>query len=66
MMIVRSFAAPVVLKSHGIGAGKEVTSYPSVKGEFEGTSYKYNESSNVVVDGKSFKEPAKSCILWKI
>ncbi|CAH0390576.1 unnamed protein product [Bemisia tabaci] len=50
-LIAAICAAPVVLKSHGIGAGKEVTSYPSVKGEFEGTSYKYNESSNVVVDG---------------
>jgi len=39
------------LKSHGIGIGKSITSYPSVKAEvMEGAYYKYKEDP-VVIDG---------------
>ncbi|XP_046388929.1 protein dj-1beta [Ischnura elegans] len=44
-------AAPIALKSHGIGIGKNLTSYPSVKEQMvDGNKYKYSEE-RVVVDG---------------
>lgn len=45
-------AAPTAFKKHGIGAGKTVTSYPSMADQFKGTDYKYTEDQEVVVDGK--------------
>lgn len=44
------FSAPTALKAHGVGSGKNVTSYPSVKDKVEGCGYTYKED-NVVVDG---------------
>ncbi|XP_067642392.1 protein dj-1beta [Eurosta solidaginis] len=43
-------AAPTALVAHGIGTGKSLTSYPSVKGQLE-AAYKYVEGQNVVQDG---------------
>lgn len=43
------FVAPTALKKHGIGLGKKITSYPSVKNDLIG-SYAYQENK-VVVDG---------------
>ncbi|XP_077509543.1 Parkinson disease protein 7 homolog [Amblyomma americanum] len=43
-------AAPIALKSHGIGQGKHVTSHPSKKDEISSGGYKYSED-RVVVDG---------------
>ncbi|XP_066993999.1 Parkinson disease protein 7 [Anabrus simplex] len=44
-------AAPTALKAHGIGLGKNVTSYPSTKEQMmEGGKYTYKEEQ-VVVDG---------------
>ncbi|XP_071453222.1 protein dj-1beta [Hetaerina americana] len=44
-------AAPIALKSHGVGTGKNLTSYPSVKEQMvSGDKYKYSEE-RVVVDG---------------
>lgn len=44
-------AAPTALKSHCIGFGKNITSYPSTeKAMLEGDSYNYKQE-NVVVDG---------------
>lgn len=45
-------AAPTAFKKHGIGAGKTITSYPSMADQFKGTDYKYTEDQKVVVDGK--------------
>ena len=45
-------AAPTAFKQHGIGAGKTITSYPSMAEKFKGTDYKYTEDQSVVVDGK--------------
>ena len=42
-------AGPTALAAHGIGVGKTVTSYPSVKDKFK--DYKYSEE-RVVQDGK--------------
>lgn len=39
----------MALNSHGIAKGKQITSYPSVKGKLDG-NYKYCEE-RVVVDG---------------
>ncbi|KAF4525072.1 hypothetical protein B566_EDAN001986 [Ephemera danica] len=44
-------AAPTALKKHGVGKGKRVTSYPSVKDKMEGDGYTYCED-RVVVDGQ--------------
>nr|CAD7429625.1 unnamed protein product [Timema monikensis] len=45
-------AAPTALKSHGIGPGKLLTSYPSLKKQMlENNVYKYSEEE-VVVDGQ--------------
>nr|CAD7570484.1 unnamed protein product [Timema californicum] len=45
-------AAPTALKSHGIGPGKRLTSYPSLKKQMlENNVYKYSEE-DVVVDGQ--------------
>lgn len=45
-------AAPTALRAHGIGFGKSLTSYPSVKECLvEGGKYQYKEDK-VVVDGK--------------
>ncbi|BES87553.1 response to oxidative stress [Nesidiocoris tenuis] len=43
-------AAPTALKSHGIGLGKSITSYPGV-GDHLSDSYKYLEDK-VVISGK--------------
>ncbi|XP_017770374.1 PREDICTED: protein deglycase DJ-1-like [Nicrophorus vespilloides] len=44
-------AAPTALKAHGIGVGKNLTSYPSVENSLiEGAAYNYKQD-NVVVDG---------------
>ncbi|XP_018562008.1 protein dj-1beta isoform X2 [Anoplophora glabripennis] len=43
-------AAPTVLKAHGVGLGKSLTSYPSMKDQLK-DDYKYQEDK-VVVDGK--------------
>lgn len=42
-------AAPVALKAHGIGKGKQITSYPSMKDELA-DEYNYSEAK-VVTDG---------------
>ncbi|EFN77516.1 Protein DJ-1 [Harpegnathos saltator] len=42
-------AAPIALKAHGIGKGKKITSYPSVRSELVGM-YDYSED-RVVTDG---------------
>ncbi|CAN8016963.1 unnamed protein product [Ixodes persulcatus] len=44
-------AAPIALKSHGVGCGKQITSHPSKKDEVAAGDYKYSES-RVVVDGQ--------------
>jgi protein DJ-1 len=44
-------AAPTALKKHGVGKGKRVTTYPSVKDKMEGDGYIYCED-RVVIDGK--------------
>jgi len=44
-------AAPTALKAHGIGNGKSITSYPSVKDQMtDGGNYIYSED-RVVIDG---------------
>merc|ERR1712212_329057 len=43
-------AAPTALAAHGIAAGVEVTSYPSMRDKLEG-QYKYNDALDVVRDG---------------
>ncbi|GAB6031346.1 hypothetical protein CHUAL_009129 [Chamberlinius hualienensis] len=51
-LIAAICAAPTALKAHGIGIGKTVTSYPSVKDKItEGDRYVYSES-RVVQDGQ--------------
>ncbi|XP_046980156.1 Parkinson disease protein 7 homolog [Schistocerca americana] len=45
-------AAPTVLKAHGVGYGKNITSFPPLKDAMvEGDKYNYKEDK-VVVDGK--------------
>lgn len=44
-------AAPIALKSHGIGKGKRVTSHPSVDKQLKEAGYNYSED-RVVIDGK--------------
>jgi len=44
-------AAPLALKSHGIGKGKKITSHPSVDSQLKDAGYTYSED-RVVVDGK--------------
>ncbi|KAH6933892.1 hypothetical protein HPB50_018673 [Hyalomma asiaticum] len=44
-------AAPIALKSHGIGHGKQVTSHPSKKEDISKGDYKYSED-RVVIDGQ--------------
>lgn len=44
-------AAPIALKSHGIGHGKALTSHPSKKDDLSKGDYKYREE-RVVVDGQ--------------
>lgn len=47
----RLIAAPTALKAHGIGLGKQITSYPSVESKLtEGDAYIYKHD-DVVVDG---------------
>lgn len=47
-----SALAPTVLKTHGIGLSKRVTSYPSVKDTMvDGNQYTYVDDEKVVVDG---------------
>uniref|UniRef100_H2YLH5 protein deglycase n=1 Tax=Ciona savignyi TaxID=51511 RepID=H2YLH5_CIOSA len=41
-------AAPIAIKAHKIGVGKQITSYPAFKDQF--TEYKYSEAT-VVSDG---------------
>ncbi|XP_011188284.2 protein dj-1beta [Zeugodacus cucurbitae] len=43
-------AAPTALLAHGIGSGKNLTAYPSVKGKLK-DAYKYIDDQNVVQDG---------------
>lgn len=45
-------AAPTAFIKHNIGAGKKITSYPSMADKFKGTNYQYTQDHNVVVDGK--------------
>lgn len=45
-------AAPTALKAHGIGKGKQITSYPSMKNELV-NEYKYLEDK-VVTDGNNY------------
>lgn len=45
-------AAPTAFKTHGIGLGKSITSYPSKASDFKGANYKYVDNQTVVVDGK--------------
>lgn len=46
------YLAPTVLKAHGIGLSKRLTSYPSVKGTMvDGNQYTYVDDEKVVVDG---------------
>lgn len=44
-------AAPIALKQHSVGAGKKVTSHPSVGQVMKDGGYNYSED-RVVVDGK--------------
>jgi len=44
-------AAPLALKSHGIGKDKRITSHPSVDKQLKENGYTYSED-RVVVDGK--------------
>ncbi|KAG8240312.1 hypothetical protein J437_LFUL000787 [Ladona fulva] len=48
-MVAAICAAPIALNSHGVGIGKNVTSYPSVKDQLI-EKFKYSEE-RVVVDG---------------
>ena len=48
-LIAAICAAPMALQAHGIGQGKRVTSYPSVRGKLDG-DYTYSEE-RVVRDG---------------
>lgn len=50
-LIAAICAAPIALKSHGIGCGKNITSHPSKKDEVASGNYKYSED-RVVVDGQ--------------
>ncbi|XP_064460408.1 Parkinson disease protein 7 homolog [Ornithodoros turicata] len=50
-LIAAICAAPIALKSHGVGCGKKVTSHPSKKDEVSSGDYKYSED-RVVVDGQ--------------
>uniref|UniRef100_A0A131Z259 Protein DJ-1 n=1 Tax=Rhipicephalus appendiculatus TaxID=34631 RepID=A0A131Z259_RHIAP len=50
-LIAAICAAPIALKSHGIGLGKRVTSHPSKKEDICKGDYKYSED-RVVVDGQ--------------
>ncbi|XP_049830083.1 Parkinson disease protein 7 homolog [Schistocerca gregaria] len=50
-LIAAICAAPTALKTHGVGTGKKVTSYPTFRNEMEeGGKYIYSEDK-VVVDG---------------
>lgn len=42
-------AAPIALASHGVGAGKKLTSHPSVRDQL--TAFQYEDTERVVVDG---------------
>lgn len=44
-------AAPTVLLAHSIALGKQLTSYPSMKGQLE-SAYKYDDENVVVQDGQ--------------
>ncbi|XP_054712682.1 Parkinson disease protein 7 homolog [Uloborus diversus] len=48
-LIAAICAAPIALKSHGIGNGKKITSYPGKKAELSTGEYQYSEN-RVVVD----------------
>lgn len=50
-MIAAICAAPIALKAHGIGKGKQITSYPAMKNELV-DEYKYLEDK-VVTDGNN-------------
>ena len=43
-------AGPLAIKASGIFKGKQITSYPSFKTDFE-SIYTYNDESTVVIDG---------------
>ncbi|XP_065172468.1 protein dj-1beta-like [Atheta coriaria] len=48
--IIAAISAPTVLKAHGVGKGKNVTSYPAMEKEMsECGDYKY-KNDDVVVD----------------
>ncbi|KAH8384722.1 hypothetical protein KR093_006068, partial [Drosophila rubida] len=49
-LIAAICAAPTALAKHGIGSGKAVTSYPSMKSELV-EKYSYVDDKNVVQDG---------------
>lgn len=51
-MIAAICAAPTALKAHGIGKGKQITSYPAMKNDLI-DEYKYLEEK-VVTDGNIF------------
>lgn len=50
-LIAAICAAPIALKAHGIGKGKQITSYPAMKNELA-NEYKYLEDK-VVTDGNN-------------
>lgn len=47
-LIAAICAAPIALKSHSIGSGKAITSYPGKKGELSTGEYQYLENRVVV------------------
>ena len=49
-LIAAICAAPIALKSHGIGLGKQITSHPSKADELK-SDYNYSED-RVVIDGQ--------------
>lgn len=51
-MIAAICAAPTALKAHGIGKGKQITSYPAMKNDLI-DEYEYLEDK-VVTDGNIF------------
>ncbi|XP_013779461.1 protein DJ-1zDJ-1-like isoform X1 [Limulus polyphemus] len=51
-LIAAICAAPIALKSHGIGTERYITSHPSIRSKLEdGGKYKYSEA-RIVADGK--------------
>lgn len=49
-LIAAICAAPTALKTHNIGKGKRITSYPSMKNDLC-EDYEYMDDENVVIDG---------------